>query len=62
MMNLKQLEVERQYRIQERLALSCGDKEPTKAELLDARQTVANEMKAIQDDLDRDEVVKDWVP
>ncbi len=61
-MTLAQLEAEKLYRITERLAISCGNAEPSKAELLDARRTVSDELKAIQDDLDRDEVIKDWVP
>jgi hypothetical protein len=61
-MKLNELEQEKLYRITERLAISCGSSQPSKSELLDARRTVADEMKAIQDDLDRDEVVKDWVP
>ncbi len=61
-MTLAQLEAEKLYRITERLAISCGASQPSQAELLDARRTVADEMKAIQDDLDRDEVIRDWVP
>ncbi len=61
-MTLAQLEAEKLYRITERLAISCGDAPPSQVELLDARRTVADELKAIQDDLDRDEVIRDWVP
>ncbi len=61
-MSLVLLEQEKAYRIAERLGISCGDAPPSQSELLDARRTVADELKAIQDDLDRDEVIRDWVP
>lgn len=51
---------ERDYRIQERIGISCGGSNPTAKERADAIKTVEAELEAIQDDEFRGEVVEKW--
>jgi len=45
-----------EYRITERLAISCGDKVPTKSERIKAEKETENDMKK----LEFDKVIEGW--
>lgn len=47
-MTAVELQAERSYRIQERLGISCGSKEPTPQEEMLAKLTTTEDMKRIE--------------
>ena len=58
------LATERDYRIQERIGISCGGNEPSMEETMLAKLSATNDVKAIENHLakikDCEEAVKDW--